>query len=37
MKMSAAEAWNFARWNLGVYAAACILTLMIAAPMPVIG
>ncbi len=34
----AVEAWGFARWNLVVYAAACLATLVMAGPnMPVIG
>ncbi len=38
MRMVAVEAWSFARWNLAVYVAACIATLMMAGPdMPMIG
>ncbi len=38
MRMVAVEAWGLARWNLAVYVAACIATLVLAGPdMPLTG
>ena len=37
MKQIAVEAWSFARWNLAVYVAACVVTLMTATPDMLIG